>query len=1072
MKIDLKEIATITETIVRKQKENRLFSLEKIISDVNKSLLAKQEKISEEEIAEIAIEEVADEVENMYKNGIESLLEPKHKSKASSAYMSFFLNCSSEFRKKFSKHETINTAIEHFETVIDYHNDPEYYLANSAKLDPSTAFIKSKQIKVDFNQNDISDEEHVIREKIWNEKKVDLELRMKESLKNQALLYSIFENFEMFDKILLSKLIERRINLSIKKLKAQPNYYCNNFIMDFLENMYYEFTYEDLLLIMIRMLTFITQLDIRIKFSEDLNLHVFFYAEDNVIDMIAQKYQYEFQLKNYGAYYSGLEKKFRLEQGVETLDINDEVTNLLIKHYVEPENIESNLPQMYELDESNVINYPPYQIFDKDKKSKYMRYTINDRTHLCQFDNELTTNYQPKPIEIEEVHLKDLRDLNETIESKALFDKTNNNINKGEYYTEKTRFTHLDKETSPPCCTQFRSIDRLRLIYMVVDSIINFKELINKKIFIQHCFIRDPEPYGTELSFNELCTKPLNVFDTKCQYKFIDFVRNYCGEKISFYFLFLHKLMMWMIIPALLGVCMFTFESIYLKMNPLPIFDDQCNNPKLKISIDQPLKGTEELIKISESSLYDILLHDYMRLVFCGLITIWATLFINNWAQQEAKYSYFWGTDNFDNQEPEREAYVPDKKERLIFDKSVPKNETFRTIYKTIISWFIILIMISITIILNILLLNKKGKEFRSAEAEYKKSVESAKSNFMPIPDKPLSLMVIVYGSLTSLLIKVMSFLYKIVTTWATDWENYATQTKYENSLALKFILFEFINNYFNLIYIAYFKRLDIFEGQCDNNDCTKELNLQLYIVLLTNLFINVVELGLPYGKFYYAKKKFIENAEMTRGGAKITVEPYSLDYQNLCEDYTTTMAEYIEVMILFGYICLFSVPCPLTPLIVMILLYFEKFVDAVKLFFLSRNTLLERADGIEIFRLIFKIIYFIGMLNSITYVLFSQEADCRYKTLTKIFIFAGTENLILILMLSFDFNSLPSWFENINVLRGLYFKKFFSKPAEQLPHRFLKEDKSGNNTKYKFIDEDDSKLKFSKNQEISTFVL
>jgi anoctamin-1 len=301
-----------------------------------------------------------------------------------------------------------------------------------------------------------------------------------------------------------------------------------------------------------------------------------------------------------------------------------------------------------------------------------------------------------------------------------------------------------------------------------------------------------------------------------------------------------------------------------------------------------------------------------------------------------------------------------------------------------------------------------------------------------------------------------MSFIYKLVTTWATEWENYPTQTRFENSLSLKFIFFEFINNYSALIYIAFFK--DGIE-KCADNNCNKELNIQIYMILATNLAINLVELGSPYIMMFFQKKKYIDQTTLISGGKIVTCEPYSPQYQNLCNEYNTTMYDYIEIIILFGYVSLFSVACPLTPLLVMILLYFEKFVDTCKLFFLSRVTLNDKADGIEVFRLIFKIIYFIGMVNSIALVLFTQQTGKKYNLITKIVIFAGVENLILIMMMTLKFNKLPDWFENVTLIKDLYMRKFVNKQAENLPHHFLKGDRSINFIKEK-VDDDNADVK------------
>lgn len=1054
--LDIKEISSATKSIIKKQKTKKTFSLEKILSDVSKYFITKAVKINQDELCDYALEEIANEVESLYSSGIEALLERHNdiSKDIKSTYMAFFIDCSAEFRKKYSFYDRINLAVSHFENSLIHNLDTHFYNSNTAKIDYKDdldatynlnnnvennnvnmksnetesiharrkKYMKNENSRPETNDNDDSYDEEEIREKEWSVTKKILSEKMKESLKNQHLLFRIFENFEVQEKILLNKLISRRIVKNSKEYRERKpkNYYCNNFVLDTLGYMYYEFNFEDVLIILVRLLSFMTELDITLKFTEDLNLLMCFYAKEETIELLAQKYQYDMQLKNYGAYYLGLENKYRAEMGYPPVDIehmNDENTKLLIQNHVEKDNLDdlSNyLPQLYDLDEESVINFPPYICFDVEKKTKFMRYSKNDLYHVCQFDPELRCTddimFEKDDIDsksnmsfVQKKFLKTLKNFNKgdnKDNDNSLMDNSNNNI-QGVNNKDKDATNQEDEKNSqgivskmikdPVCCSKFRSIDRLRLIYRVIDSNINFRELIKAGIFKSHLFKRRKKNFGDELSFKKLCIYPLNILSLIAQTKFINFIRNFYGEKISFYFLFCHTLTLWMLCPAILGIIFFVFSLVY-------------NN-----------KNEDELGLLSVS----INVSDVIKLVFCGLITVWATLFINYWAQVEVKYSYYWGTDNYESQEPERENFVPDKKERFIFDQKIAKSDHVKIFFKTLLSYTIIVALIALTLFLNYLLFVFKASKAEGADSYYWQ---------------------LVIGALNSLVIKVMSFIYKLITTWSTEWENYSTQTKYENALCLKFIFFEFINNYFSLIYIAFFK--ENIEG-CTKNNCSQELSIQIYMVLLTNIGINLVELGLPYFIMLYKRHIYVKKTTLLNGGNKVSCKPFSVEYQNLCEEYNTTMSDYIEIIILFGYVSLFSVACPLTPVIVMMILYIEKFVDSCKLLFLSRVTLLSRADGIEVFRIIFKIIYFIGMITSIALVLFTQQTANKYSLVAKIVIFAAVENLILIMMMTFKFNHLPEWFDYTNLIKTLYLRKFVSKPSEHLPHHFLKGDKS-----------------------------
>ena len=56
------------------------------------------------------------------------------------------------------------------------------------------------------------------------------------------------------------------------------------------------------------------------------------------------------------------------------------------------------------------------------------------------------------------------------------------------------------------------------------------------------------------------------------------------------------------------------------------------------------------------------------------------------------------------------------------------------------------------------------------------------------------------------LVLKILNFLYEYLAKYLTDLEYRRTQTEYDNSLSLKIYLFQFINYYSSLFYIAFIK--------------------------------------------------------------------------------------------------------------------------------------------------------------------------------------------------------------------------------------------------------------------------
>ena len=173
-------------------------------------------------------------------------------------------------------------------------------------------------------------------------------------------------------------------------------------------------------------------------------------------------------------------------------------------------------------------------------------------------------------------------------------------------------------------------------------------------------------------------------------------------------------------------------------------------------------------------------------------------------------------------------------------------------------------------------------------------------------------------GILNGCQIKIMSVVYSYIARWLTIWENHEKSSKYDKNLSLKIILFEFINNYSSLYYISFLKHR--FEGKCTNDDCLSELNLQIYIILLTNLFFNIIEIGLPFIMDWYKRKQYMKNYP----DREIDFTPHLVHQQLVAEEFSTLRDDYNEMVIQFGYLTFFSVAAPLTPFICFLLTFIE----------------------------------------------------------------------------------------------------------------------------------------------------
>jgi len=89
---------------------------------------------------------------------------------------------------------------------------------------------------------------------------------------------------------------------------------------------------------------------------------------------------------------------------------------------------------------------------------------------------------------------------------------------------------------------------------------------------------------------------------------------------------------------------------------------------------------------------------------------------------------------------------------------------------------------------------------------------------------------------------------------------------------------------------------------------------------------------------------------------------------------YETPMSDYMELVIQYGYVILFSSSFALTPLLAYILNLFEVRVDAFKLCYLTRRPYPQMAENIGIWYLIIQCIAWAGIITNVGIMVFTAH--------------------------------------------------------------------------------------------------
>ena len=844
------------------------------------------------------------DISNLFPNGIQDLIKDKGP-REKDPYIFLLFNCPEHFFKKYC--------------------DKDFNIIDFKGLNLITNLFVScdPMLKLD--------------EQIYNrtlgdlskmaDDKIEEEISIRDNYSNiiEGLLNHVFEHIENAPEDLLSELLTKMREERMIKMRTEfPSEYkkINKIFEKILEKEnkelenYSYLEYDDFVLIFARILKYFTGLDVQLSFTDLPNSFALsIYGNEKQIDKLAEKNEYELQLKNYGYKYQKiLEEANKKSPGLyanEILtsnEIGEDNRQLLTNSNADNLNNYGNewIPLKYsDLREKNLLCFAPTEKYRSEKEEKFQRYYGGDEYHECNV-------------------------------------------------------TYDGDEICECGCSKYRGVDKLRLIYDSIDTLVKMNYLRQENILNYILIKRNYIDYGDKLSIKNIVFKSWNIFNTGTQMDYIFTIRNFYNEEIAYYFLWLTSLVKWLIIPAILGI----------------------------------------IVNYSNK------------------------IMINPYASQES----------FQRSEPDSEAFVPDGYVTLVFNRQFPYVSATKTICKQLVSYIVLFLMLAAIVIgVYIIFMLKVILIKKYPEQQTYIGILSALEN--------------------TVLIAIMSNLYSMIANKLNDWQNYRKDFQRMNALAVKFILYDLINNFYPLFYIAFIKKATIFGKEAEqcygfggNDSCLEEIEIQLYTTLSVNFGLNFLEIGMPIfhqGARMIALKKKLEIKGIKIGQSNEdnlpALSPHSIDHQMILDEYTEMVSEYSEILVDLGYLLLFGVVAPLVPFLVLLLVYTEKFFDSYKIFFLSRVKLLDQSNGLNIYNTVFRLIVYGGMFSNVAFLIFGDNYFMPTKNISyKIVLYCAVEFVIFILTLFVKWNILPSWFEYLDDIKEVYNKKYFRRSAKNLPHLLL----------------------------------
>ncbi len=176
------------------------------------------------------------------------------------------------------------------------------------------------------------------------------------------------------------------------------------------------------------------------------------------------------------------------------------------------------------------------------------------------------------------------------------------------------------------------------------------------------------------------------------------------------------------------------------------------------------------------------------------------------------------------------------------------------------------------------------------------------------------------------MMINILNMVYSEIAFKLNAWENHRTDTIFEDKLITKIFLFQLVNNFAFVTYIAFIKNII---SQCLDNNCIKEVADNVSIIFITALAVRLITQVIV--SIYLQHLKILEDTE----GIEPGVERSPLEEQYSLQGYDAvliTLQDYAALVIQFGFTVLFVVAYPLGPTIACISAYIQIRVDGWKL--------------------------------------------------------------------------------------------------------------------------------------------
>lgn len=411
-------------------------------------------------------------------------------------------------------------------------------------------------------------------------------------------------------------------------------------------------------------------------------------------------------------------------------------------------------------------------------------------------------------------------------------------------------------------------------------------------------------------------------------------LKEYFGEKIGLFFVFIGHYSFFLTIPAVIGLA-----------SQLVVW--------VELDFSHPI------------------------LVFYSLILcIWSIFMLEFWKRQESRTSLIWGMTDFEKLELERPEFDGVLIKSFINGKDItyyPEEQlkALAAVSRTVITIFVSLMLIVVAGIY--------WFRFYLQERNDTSAYASVVASIM-----------------NTIQITIFNIIYQQLAIKLTDKENHRTDTMYEDSLIVKLFVFQFINSFASFFFLAFIathldkpsNAPDDWLGQCGATNCMVPLSINLALIFGAELIVsNALSVLLPYIMFRMKMK------EETKGIAEDKeLTPAENDYLLMQFNPMLQMINaYAALAVQYGFTMLFSVALPCATFISLFNNYVKVKFESWKIFKLYQRPMPISAQDIGTWQSIFQIISVVAVVTNGGMICFTMDLLWdRFTLQGRVWVFLG----------------------------------------------------------------------------------